>query len=98
MTQRRSQRSAALDAQIPHLPPATRRVLALLCTGQSVKEIATSLGDIKPTMVSAHIKRAYAATGCSNHVQLAVWLIAMGICRVEALPYGRLKILQPEAT
>jgi DNA-binding NarL/FixJ family response regulator len=54
------------------ITPAERRVLTLVCRGESNQSIATLL-MLSPRTVESHVSRLLSKTGCRNRTQLTLW-------------------------
>ena len=59
------------------LTASETRVSALLLEGLSNKAIAKRL-VLSPRTVECHLSRAMAKTGCTNRLELALWMLTMG--------------------
>ena len=59
------------------LTESETRVSALLLQGMSNKAIAERL-VLSPRTVESHLSRAMAKTGCTNRLELAMWMLTMG--------------------
>jgi len=57
----------------PVITPAEKRVLELLCQGESNQAIAVKL-VLSPRTVESHVSNLLSKTGCRNRTQLTLWI------------------------
>jgi DNA-binding NarL/FixJ family response regulator len=74
-------------ARLARITPAEKRVLRVLCRGDSNRAIADRL-RLSPRTVESHVSSLLEKTGCHSRTQLLLWALEHGddSCRLPLTP------------